>query len=123
MLTHIVRWLDIPVKDLDRASLFYERILSQKIIRKKYEAGEYAYFGHSKEGEVGACLILSDTMVPRKDGFLPYFNVDERHKEAEESVEENGGTILQTKHSMGEYGFRTIILDTEGNRIALHSKL
>ena len=37
------------------------------------------------------------------------------------SVELNGGKILKTRHSIGPHGFRAIVLDSEGNRIALHS--
>jgi hypothetical protein len=29
---------------------------------------------------------------------------------------------LEPKHSIGPHGFRAIVLDSEGNRIALHSK-
>ena len=39
-----------------------------------------------------------------------------------EAVEPSGGKILQPKESIGPFGFRAVVLDTEGNRIALHSK-
>jgi len=36
-------------------------------------------------------------------------------------VEKNGGKILKSKHQIGPHGFRAVVLDSEGNRIALHS--
>jgi len=42
--------------------------------------------------------------------------------EAIEAVEQNGGKILQAKEQIGAYGYRAIVLDSEGNRIALHSE-
>jgi hypothetical protein len=33
----------------------------------------------------------------------------------------NGGKVIQPKHQIGPFGFRAIVLDSEGNRIALHS--
>ena len=51
----------------------------------------------------------------------PPASVGQRIDEAIESVEPSGGKILQPKESIGPYGFRAIFLDTEGNRVALHS--
>ena len=32
------------------------------------------------------------------------------------------GKVLESKHQIGPHGFRTVILDSEGNRLALHSR-
>ena len=37
------------------------------------------------------------------------------------ATEANGGKVLQPRHAVGPYGFRALVLDSEGNRIALHS--
>jgi len=37
------------------------------------------------------------------------------------TVEKNGGKILKPKHQIGEHGFRAVVSDSEGNRVALHS--
>ena len=47
--------------------------------------------------------------------------VQGRLDEAEALVAPSGGTVLEPKHAIGPHGFRTIIRDTEGNRMALHS--
>ena len=33
----------------------------------------------------------------------------------------HGGNVIEEIHSIGPHGFRAIILDSEGNRMVLHS--
>jgi hypothetical protein len=58
---------------------------------------------------------------PSQHGPLLYFNCQGRLDEAVAAVEPNAGKVLQPKHPIGPYGFRAVVLDSEGNRIALHS--
>jgi hypothetical protein len=37
-------------------------------------------------------------------------------------VREHGGKVVVDKEPIGPYGFRAVIMDSEGNRIALHSQ-
>ena len=48
-------------------------------------------------------------------------NVDRRIRDAVAQVEQLGGKALEATHPIGPHGFRAIILDSEGSRIALHS--
>ena len=34
---------------------------------------------------------------------------------------EHGGTVVKPKMAIGDYGFISLVLDTEGNMIGLHS--
>jgi predicted enzyme related to lactoylglutathione lyase len=52
---------------------------------------------------------------------MVYLNANGRLDDAIASVVANGGKVLQPKHPIGPFGFRAIILDSEGNRVALHS--
>jgi predicted enzyme related to lactoylglutathione lyase len=52
---------------------------------------------------------------------MVYLNANGRLDDAVASVAPNGGKVLQAKHPIGPFGFRAIILDSEGNRVALHS--
>ncbi len=38
-----------------------------------------------------------------------------------QAIEKSGGKVLEHKHPIGPHGFRAIVLDSEGNRIALYS--
>ena len=48
-------------------------------------------------------------------------NASGRLDEAVAAVPVNGGSVIKPKHAIGPFGFRAIILDSEGNRVALHS--
>jgi predicted enzyme related to lactoylglutathione lyase len=119
MANHIV-WVDIPVLNLDRAIRFYSSILGAQVEKQEYPGMVIGSFQH-KDGEAAGCLYLSDTVKPSADGPLVYLNVHGRIDEAVEAVEPSGGRVLKPTESIGPFGFRAIVMDTEGNRIALHS--
>jgi len=113
-------WVDIPVLNLDRAIRFYSAVLGAEIEKVEYTGMTLGSFPH-KDGEAAGCLYTSQTVRLSADGPLIYLNVHGRLDEAIDSAEQTGGKVLQKKESIGPFGFRAILLDTEGNRIALHS--
>lgn len=115
-----VVWFDITVLDLDRAILFYSAILGTRVQKSEFDGTAIGVLPHSGN-DVAGCLITSDSEKPSSIGPLLYFNCDGRLDEAVAAVTEYGGKILKPKHSIGPHGSRAIVLDSEGNRIALHS--
>jgi len=55
--------------------------------------------------------------------MLVYLNVEGQLDQAVARVKDNGGEVLKTKEQIRPYGHRAIILDTEGNAVALYSKV
>jgi uncharacterized protein len=119
-MSNAVVWLDIPVVDLDRAIRFYSAVMGQTITRQDFPNMSIGLFPHG-DGEIGACLFQDPERSPSAEGPLAYLNAQGRLEAAEAAIELNGGEILQSKHSIGPYGYRTVFLDSEGNRLALHS--
>ncbi|HZI51725.1 MAG TPA: VOC family protein [Terriglobia bacterium] len=118
---HQVVWFDIPVRDIDRAVRFYSAVLG--IPLKKEQAGPGAAIAalpHA-EGSVGGSLVQNMDAKPSESGPLLYLNADGRLDDALMAVESHGGKVLAEKHSIAPFGFRAIVVDCEGNRIALHS--
>jgi predicted enzyme related to lactoylglutathione lyase len=113
-------WCDIPVIDLDRAIKFYSAVLGAPVSRQEYPGMAMALLPGS-DPDVTGCLYVAEDNKPSRTGPLVYLNVQGRLDEAVATVVPNGGTVVQPKHAIGPYGFRSIILDCEGNRIALHS--
>jgi len=114
-------WVDIPVKDLDRAIKFYGAVLGGSISRESGPGFTYALLPHAGTN-VSGCLVPADgEYVPSKTGPLVYLNVDGRLDAAIAAVGAQGGSIMREKHSLGPHGWRALVLDTEGNRLALHS--
>jgi predicted enzyme related to lactoylglutathione lyase len=117
-MSHAIGWFDIPVLDMARAMRFYSTVLEREI---KEEFPGVAVMTHAK-GDVAGCLYKKDGEIPSEHGPLLYFNVPGLLDDAVRLVPGLGGKIVQPKHSIGPYGFRAIVLDSEGNRIALHSE-
>ena len=112
-----VTWFDVPVADLSRAIEFYSKVLDIAV----EEAHGVAVLEHSGD-DIAGCLFKSDDEKPSDSGLLLYFNVSGRLDAAMNATEQYGGKILKAKEQIGQYGYRTIVLDSEGNRIALHSE-
>jgi len=96
-------WCDIPVKDLDRAIKFYSMVLGQTVSRETVGEMTFGLLPDAYSG-VSGCLVFGDAQ-PATNGPMIYLNCEGR-----------------PKHQIGPHGFRAVVLDSEGNRIALHSK-
>jgi uncharacterized protein len=113
-------WTDIPVVDLDRAIRFYSAVLGTPVTKQEIQGTTIALLPDAQTGSSG-CLYHSDDNQPCASGPLVYLNCSSRLDEAAAAVEPNGGKIIKPKHSIAPFGSRAIVLDSEGNRIALHS--
>ncbi|APV50075.1 glyoxalase [Betaproteobacteria bacterium GR16-43] len=112
-------WVDIPVADLDRAAKFYNAVLALPIHKVAANGVNFCVLDHG-EGN-GGCLIASKDAVTSK-GILVYMNVNGRIRDAVAKAVANGGKVLEDTVAIGPHGFRAVVLDSEGNRIALHSE-
>ena len=92
--------------------------------KEQHEGMSFAVLPHTDEHGVSGCLTTGcegHKAEPSQQGPLLYFNCQGRLDEAVAAVGPNGGKVLQPKHPIGPYGSRAVVLDSEGNRIALHS--
>ena len=113
-------WADIPVVDLERASRFYQAVTGLPVHQETFGEFRFAVLHHDSGN--GGCLVIKPDEVASDRGILVYLNVNGRMREAVSQVAASGGTVLQEPHSIGPHGFRALILDSEGNRLALHSE-
>ncbi len=126
MKTNMVGWFEIPVSDIKRAKTFYELVFGIKIKVEQFGDTLMGWFPSSKDTEAkgasGALVQNGKYYKPSSNGTLVYFSSPEISYELT-NVEEAGGVILQEKTLIKEdIGYMAIFLDSEGNRIALHSK-
>ena len=116
-MTDRVVWFDLPVADLERAGRFYGAVLGIKVTQESAGNFKFALLEHGPEGN-GGCLVRGK---PAAEGVLIYMNVDGRIRDAVKEAEKLGGRVLERITGIGPHGFRAVIMDSEGNRIALHS--
>jgi len=114
-------WIDIPVIELDRAIPFYAAVLDEPVEKITEHGFEFGLLPHAEEN-VSGCLCVMEDRKPSKEGPQVYLNVEGRLPEAVEAARNSGGTLLKSIEKIGPYGHRALILDTEGNAIALYSK-
>ena len=112
-------WFDIPVADLERSAAFYRAVLALEVHKVSSGGVDFCVLDHG-EGN-GGCLVPGKEQVSSTGGILVYLNVDKRLRDAVAQVGRLGGKVLQPVHPIGPHGFRAIVLDSEGNRLALHS--
>ena len=118
-----VIWFEIPVTDIVRAKEFYEKVFDFKLESHDFDTMKMAWFPMSKDapGAAGS-LVQEDSYAPSltETGVIIYFSVEDIEAILEKASG-NGGEILQPKLAIGEYGFIGHFIDSEGNRIGLHS--
>lgn len=116
-----VNWFEIPVRDMERARTFYEKVLGYKLELNTMDDFEMAWFPmHQDAAGAAGTLMKGPSYEPSHAGTVVYFTVD-AIEETLMRVMANGGKTLLPKKSIGEHGFIAHFEDTEGNRLALHS--
>ena len=113
-------WVDIPVIHLDRAIGFYSALLGKKVEKIQDHGFIFGLLPH-EENNVSGCLTEMADREPSIHGPMVYLNVDGRMDQAVEAARLHGVQILSEKTQIGSYGYRAVVMDTEGNAIALHS--
>ncbi|MDB6121605.1 MAG: hypothetical protein JWQ71_598 [Pedosphaera sp.] len=119
----IINWFQIPATNIDRAVKFYGATLNASFHEMATETEKHAFFAmDTLESEwTGGEIVQSPQLKPSADGATIYFNASGGVDAVLDRVEKAGGKILLPKTSIGENGFIALILDTEGNKIGLHS--
>ena len=119
-----ISWFEIPATDLDRAQKLYETIF--EITMTKLDLGnlKMAMFPLEDQWGVGGAINHSPGFYKPSatDGPLIYLNANPDVQIFLDRIEKAGGKILVKKTEISpDYGFMAVFLDSEGNRIALHS--
>lgn len=124
-MKHAISWFEIPTTDLDRAQKFYETIFGITMIPMEMPNFKMRMFPlDDPMNGVGGALCHSEGFYQSSatDGVLIYLNGNPDVQLVLDKVEAAGGKIVVPKTEISpEYGFMAVFIDTEGNRIALHS--
>jgi len=120
-----VSWFEIPATDLTRATHFYETIMGVQLIPMDLENIKMRMFPVGDMiNDIGGAIVDSGGFHKPSgtDGVLIYLNGNPDVQHVLDKVEAAGGKIFLPKTEISpEFGYMAIIIDTEGNRIGLHS--
>lgn len=126
MKNNAIGWVEVPVTDMERAVRFYESVFGFKMERHLMGPLEMAWFPWIEGGlgTSGSLVYHKDSYKPSQDGVLIYFTAHSGDLQNElDRVEKVGGKVLQSKTLITEeIGYMGLIVDTEGNRIGIHSR-
>ena len=124
-MQHAISWFEIPSSDLKRAQQFYETIFGISLFPMDMEGIQMRMFPIDDPATgIGGAVVYSEGFhtPTATDGVLIYLNGNPDLQSVLGKVEAAGGKILLPKTQIApEYGYMGIFLDTEGNRIGLHS--
>jgi len=117
----LLAWFEIPASDISRAQRFYEAIFKIKMSYEENEHYKTTFFPIHKD-RVGGSIVQGPGYTPGGEGSKVYLNGYPDLQLILDKVEDAGGEILVPKSPLGTTGYFAWFKDSEGNKIALHSK-
>lgn len=124
-MQNAISWFEIPTTDINRAQKFYETIFNIEMIPLEMPSMKMRMFPlEDMMTGIGGTLVDSNGFHKPSltEGPLIYLNANPDAQIILDRIEAAGGKITVPKTEISpEHGFMAVFIDTEGNRIALHS--
>ena len=117
-----IAWFEIYVQDMARARAFYDKVFATKL--DKLPSGDVEMWSFPMQPEApgsGGALVYMKGFPQGSGNTIVYFACDDCAVE-EARVVPAGGKIHKGKFSIGQYGFISLVSDTEGPMIGLYSR-
>ncbi len=117
-----VRWFEIYVENMNRAKTFYEGVFGLKL-NQMQTTEEIEMWGFPSDTQGFGCsgsLVKIRGLTPSGVSTIIYFASEDCRTE-ENRISGFNGRIHKSKFSIGQYGFITLAIDTEGNMFGIHS--
>ncbi len=122
--TNALNWFEIPVTDMQRAKHFYQVIFGIHMEDMDMPGMQMAMFPYEmNSGKLSGALVKSDFHRPSHDGVIIYLNANPDLKVVLDRVESEHGEVVMPKTKISDdIGYMAFFIDSEGNRVALHSQ-
>lgn len=124
VLKNAISWFEIPATDLARAQKFYEQIFQFEMIPLELPRTKMRLFPLENMNQIGGAIVESKEFYhpSATDGPLIYLNANPDLQDVLDRVEDAGGVVVVQKTAVSsEHGYIAVFLDSENNRIGLHS--
>lgn len=120
-MKNLISIVEIPTIDFSRAVTFYQAILDISIEEIDMDGVQMGLFPNDGE-TVSVALIFGSEYKPSSDGTIVYLNAGDNLQIVLDKIEVNGGKVIVPKTEISpEMGFYSMLIDTEGNKLGLHS--
>lgn len=120
-IKNFVTWFEIPAYNHYRSVAFYNYIFGIEITTVELNGYAMGFFP-ANNGVTGA-IVTGNGCVPSEHGPLIYLNGGDDLNNVLYKVNEAGGRVIMEKTFLSEAsGYFALFIDSEGNRMALHSK-
>ena len=118
-----IHWFEIPALDLERAQRFYETVCACQMRREPMGPSQGAVFPYTQGQGVGGALLCGPSAgKPGAQGALIYLDAGPSLNACLARVPGAGGQVVLPPQALPPgMGFFAHILDTEGNRVGLHT--
>jgi predicted enzyme related to lactoylglutathione lyase len=118
---NFVTWFEIPAYNHYRSVAFFNYIYGIEITTVEINGLAMGFF--PAEGGIGGAIVTGPGCVPSEVGPLIYLNGGEDLNLVLSKVNEAGGRVVMEKTYISDTaGYFALFIDSEGNRLALHSK-
>ena len=120
-MQNVINWFEIPAADFDRAVSFYKAILGLEIEEIEMFGSKMGFFP-SDGTNVSGAIVQGEGYTPSTDGVVAYLNGGEDLQSVLDQVSAREGKLLVPKTQISpEMGYFAMFLDSEGNKMAVHS--
>lgn len=120
-MENLINWFEIPATDFSRAVSFYKAILGLEIKETEMFGTKMGFFPTDGKNVSGA-IVQGEDYKPATDGIIAYLNGGNDLQNVLDKVENNKGKVIVSKTQISpEMGYFGMFIDTEGNKMAVHS--
>jgi predicted enzyme related to lactoylglutathione lyase len=115
-------WFEIPATQFERAVAFYQTVFDIYIEPFEMAGLKQGLLPHDDKSLVSGAIVCGTGYAPSQTGSVVYLNGGDDLAVALAKVEPAGGQIIMPKTHLGdEIGYTAHFIDTEGNRVGIHS--
>lgn len=120
-MENLINWFEIPAADFGRAVSFYKTLMNLDVHEMELFGTKMGFFPSNGRNVSGA-IVQGDDYKPSQQGATIYLNAGNDLSFMLGKVEKAGGTVIVPKTQISpEMGYFAMFIDTEGNKMALHS--
>jgi Predicted enzyme related to lactoylglutathione lyase len=121
-ISNVVNWFEIPVTDFERARKFYVAIYEKELQEMDMGPLRMGFLPMDTHTGIGGAICRGEGYVPSQNGTLVYLNAGTDLTNMLNRIEPAGGLVVLPKTLITEeIGYYAVFIDSEGNKVALHS--